>query len=120
MLDPDQTPELLIESPTPVFDVEPPDTEYLVAPVAGPRGPKGDPGDPGPPGPAGDAAYVHTQSTPAATWVIDHNLGRLVHVTVSDATTPPWRQVFADIEHGSINQTSVTFPAPVAGTAVLS
>jgi hypothetical protein len=96
------------------------------------------PGPPGPQGPAGstvdvglvqglidtsidvyDSAshYVHTQSSPSASWVIDHNLGRKVHVTLLD---PLGRVVYSDVEHGSDNQATVIYPTPVAGYAVIS
>lgn len=77
-------------------------------------------GVPGPAGPPGGGFYVHTQTAPSASWVIDHNLGRRVHVSLSDATAVPFREVYADVVHGSLNQTSVIFASPVAGSAVLS
>ena len=39
-------------------------TTVVTVATAGPQGPGG-----------GGAAYVHTQSTPATTWTINHNLG---------------------------------------------
>lgn len=93
--------------------------EETVVTIAAP-GPRGAKGDTGAQGPPGGSAYVHTQSSPSASWIINHNLGREVHVTLYDTVTPPLRMVFSDVEHGSLNQTTVTFPAPVAGLAVLS
>lgn len=80
-------------------------------------GPQGPQGAQGPAGAPGGSAYVHTQAAPSASWVIDHNLGRKVHVSV---VTDLGRLVFADVEHGSLNQTTVTFPGPVTGAAILS
>lgn len=93
----------------PTVRVAPPaSTSVTVLPVAGPTGPQGTPGG---------SYFVHTQSTPAATWVIDHNLAKKVHVSVFDDLN---REIFADVEHGSINQTSITFPSPVTGSVVIS
>jgi hypothetical protein len=88
--------------------------------AVGPEGPQGETGDTGPVGPPGGTAYVHTQTVPASTWIIDHNLGRRVHVSLSDAVAAPFRLVYSDVDHGSLNQTTVTFPTPTAGSAVLS
>lgn len=108
----------------PEVRVAPPgSTTVTVLPVAGPTGPQGIPGATGPQGPVGPpggTVYTHTQSTPAATWVIDHNLGRRAHVTLFATTTAPWRVAYADVEHGSLNQTTIMFPEPVSGSAVIS
>lgn len=72
---------------------------------------------PGPPGPPGSSfeAFVHVQSSPLATWVIDHGLGAYPAVTlIVDGV-----EVEADVVYGSLNQTSIIFPAPTAGTARL-
>lgn len=102
-----------------IVTAPPADADVLVLPVAGTRGPPGAPGEPGeqgPIGPAGGSFYVHTQTDPASVWVIDHGLGRKVHVTVFDPTDTV---IYADVEHGSIDQTTVSFPSPVLGSAVL-
>ncbi len=83
----------------------------LTVAAVGPAGP------PGAPGPAGGDVFVHTQSTPAATWVIDHDRGRRVHVSLLNDSD---EVVFSDIEHGSLNQTTITFPAPTTGVAIIS
>lgn len=80
-------------------------------------GPQGIPGPQGLPGTPGGNGFAFTQSSPAATWIIDHNLGRKVHVTVFD---PDGVVVYADLQHGSLNQVTVTFAAPFAGSAVVS
>lgn len=82
-----------------------------VLPVVGPTGPQGDPGTPG------GSYFVHTQSSPSATWIIDHNLAKKVHVSVFDDLN---REIFADVEHGTTNQTTITFPGPVTGSVVIS
>jgi hypothetical protein len=63
------------------------------------------------------ARYVYLQAVPAATWIIDHGLSRKVHVTVFDSGEGV---VYADVAHGSINQTTVSFPNPVTGSVVIS
>lgn len=97
-----------------------PTIEVASTGVQGAPGPQGEPGPEGPEGPAGPPGggfFVYTQNTPAATWVIDHNLGRKVQVSLFNTVQVV---VHADIQHGSINQTTVTFPSPFAGSAVLS
>lgn len=72
-------------------------------------------GPQGPVGPAG-AGYLHTQTTAAATWIINHNLGRIPSVSLFflDGT-----EFFSDVLSLS-NAVTVTFPAPVSGIAVLN
>lgn len=82
-----------------------------VLPVVGPTGPQGSPGTPG------GSYFVHTQSSPAATWIIDHNLAKKVHVSIFNSTGTV---IYADIDHGTTNQTTITFPGPVTGSAVVS
>lgn len=68
----------------------------------------------GPPGAAGEGvAYVHQQTTPAATWTITHGLGRVPHgvqILIGG------EEVFTDTE---IDATHVvlTFPSPETGEA---
>lgn len=62
----------------------------------------------------GNAAFVHTQSTPATTWVINHNLGYMPQVQVFNSGSV---QIEANIVHNSTNQLTVQFSAPTAGFA---
>ena len=93
-----------------------------VAPIA-PRvgvaspGPQGVPGATGPAGAPGGSFFEHVQSVASASWVINHNQGRKVHVSVFDDTG---HLIGADVEHGSLNQTTVTWAQPVTGSAVIS
>lgn len=80
-------------------------------------GPQGPPGIQGPPGAAGGASFQFTQSIPSATWVINHNLDRKVHVTLYD---DDGNQILSDIEHGSLNQATVTWSTPTTGSAHIS
>ena len=66
---------------------------------------------------AGKQAYVHTQSTPSATWVINHNLGRNPSVTVVDSSE---KVVFGDITYVTDNQLTVSFSAAFGGKAYLN
>lgn len=80
-------------------------------------GPQGPVGPAGPAGAPGGSAFEYTASTPSISWVLNHNLGRKVHVSIfGDAGD----LVFADVEHGSTNQTTITFSVPTTGSAVIS
>lgn len=83
-----------------------PDPDVLVIPVPGPSGSVG--------------GYTHVQSSPSASWLINHNLGRypLCQVLIDiDGDTFP-ELVIADVEHNSVNQTAITFPSAQTGRAV--
>lgn len=79
-------------------------------------GPQGPSGEQGLPGAAGGSAFVFTQSVASATWVINHNIGRKVAVVLFDAEG---NVVQSDIEHGSINQATVTWSSPTLGSALV-
>lgn len=83
--------------------------EKVIVSAPGPQGP------PGPPGPPGGGGYQHDQTVPASTWIINHNLGVYTSLTLID---PEGEIMHADVEWGSLNTTTVTFPGPQAGTAV--
>lgn len=83
----------------------------VVLPVAGADGP------PGPAGPGGGGYFEYVQIVPAATWIIDHNLGRKVQVSLFDVTGTVR---YADVHHGTINQATIVFPGPDVGSAVIS
>ena len=83
------------------------DNDVLVLPFTGPQGPTG---------PAGGDPYIHTQSSPSASWIIIHNLGRIAHTVVLNSSN---EELLADIVHSSINQLTVTFASPQTGAAYL-
>jgi hypothetical protein len=108
---PKAAPEVSLPAITPVT---PADGDYIV--ITGPAGPAGPQGPAGPPGAAG-GTYLHTQTTPAATWQITHALGRTPNLSLIDTGG---RVVYADIVHNSALLAVVSFPSPVAGTAMCS
>jgi hypothetical protein len=71
----------------------------------------------GPQGPAGSGAYVHTQSTVAATWTINHNMGFRPAVELLDSGS---QEIDGEIAHPTINQTVVTLNPASAGLARLT
>lgn len=79
-------------------------------------GPQGPPGPQGTPGAAGGSVYIHTQSVASATWVINHNVGRKVAITLYD---DGGNVVQSDIEHGTVNQATVTWSSPTTGSALI-
>lgn len=67
----------------------------------------------GPTGPTGASAYVHVQSSPAATWSITHGLGRVPHgVQILIAG----EEVFTDTQIDAVHVV-LTFPSPLSGEA---
>jgi len=80
-------------------------TTVVTVATAGPQGPGG-----------GGAAYVHTQSTPATTWTINHNLGFRPTVELLDSGS---QEIDGAISHPTVNQTIVTLNPATAGLARL-
>lgn len=69
----------------------------------------------GPVGPAGAVDdYIHTQSSPATTWIINHNLGRKPDVTLLSVGDQEFEGV---ITHTNANQAVVSVTTATAGTA---
>lgn len=76
------------------------------------------PGPQGPPGTGSGSSFYHehVQAVPAATWIVDHNLGSYPNVSILiDGVVSQ-----TDITHNTANQTSIVFPAPLAGRAIFS
>jgi hypothetical protein len=61
-------------------------------------------------------AYVWTQSAPAITWTIAHNLGHVPSVEIFDSGS---QEIEADVSHPSVNVTIILFSLPIAGFARL-
>lgn len=80
----------------------------VATPSAGPQGPKGDPG-------AGVLSF--TQSTPAATWVVTHNLGR---APIVGGVIVGGEYVFANLVQVDSNTLNVVFASPQSGVLMYS
>lgn len=65
----------------------------------------------------GVPAYVHTQTTPSTSWVINHNLGFRPSVELLDSGS---QEIDAEVSHPSANQTVVTLKVATAGLARLT
>lgn len=76
-------------------------------------GPRGLPGPPG----ASGAGFGFQQTTPAASWIINHNLGFRPAV---ELFTVGGVEFDADVQHTSMNQTVVSLTLPLAGYARLT
>lgn len=79
-------------------------------------GPQGPPGPSGPAGAAGGSVFEHVQSVASNNWVINHNVGRRVAVILFD---DDGNVVQSDIEHGTVNQATVTWSSPTTGSALV-
>lgn len=108
------------------------DVTVIVRPVPGPPGPRGAPGQrgerglrggdgvAGEPGPKGDhgppgatTCCAHVQETAAATWVVNHNLGRPVGSVRLE--TMGGAEFDAEIVTISANELRVYLATPMAG-----
>jgi hypothetical protein len=105
----EQVIDLTIEDRTVVF-------EHSDVGAPGPIGPQGPEGPIGPPGP-GDAAYIHSQLAPSATWTIDHNLHKYPSVTVVDSAGTT---VEGEVSYPSIDRVVIQFTATFGGSAYLN
>lgn len=72
-------------------------------------------GLPGPPGP-GATSYDHVQLSAVSEWIVNHNLGRLVHVTVLNAGGS---EVEVEVSQISENQIRIYFNQPQTGKALV-
>jgi hypothetical protein len=70
----------------------------------------------GPQGPSG-AGYLHQQTSPSTTWVINHNLGFRPAVELFDSGS---QEIDGDVAHPSVNQAIITLSPATAGTARLT
>ncbi len=75
------------------------------------KGPKGDTGE------GGGVQYIHEQSTPAAAWVIVHDLGCYPSITV---VTSAGTRVFGKEVYDSANQITLIFGGAFSGKAFLN
>ena len=89
------------------------DSISIVIGESGPQGPKGDPGF----GAPSDLGYVHTQSTPASVWTINHDLKFIPNITVVDSAGTV---VEGQYEYPNSTTVILTFSGTFAGKAYLS
>lgn len=61
-----------------------------------------------------DANYVYVQTSPAATWVVNHNLNKYCSVTVVDSAD---NIVYGEVLYNSLNQVTLTFSGAFSGEA---
>jgi hypothetical protein len=66
---------------------------------------------------AQDKSYTHEQLSPAAQWIIIHNLDKYPSVTIVDSSG---KIVFGDVKHESINKVTLSFTAAFSGKAFLN
>lgn len=64
----------------------------------------------------GGISYVHHQTIPAATWVIDHHMSLIPNVIILDVSG---QQLIAEVHHPSDQTTVIYHSAPYVGTAYL-
>lgn len=67
-------------------------------------------------GGSGGGTFTFRQSSPAATWVIDHHLGFIPNVLILDGNG---HQLIAEVQFPSDQTIVVVHSAPYAGTAYL-
>lgn len=79
-------------------------------------GPQGSTGPKGDTGASGGGGNLFTQSSPAATWIIVHNLGRPVLAQVYVAG----EGVITDLVDSDANTLTVVFSSPQSGQVVYS
>jgi hypothetical protein len=103
-----ETTQLLLENTGTTLQVESAQIRLVAVAEQGPAGP------PGPPGGGGLDDYVHTQASAAATWAINHNLGRKPDITLLSVGD---QEIEGTITHTSINQAVASFNVAVAGSA---
>lgn len=65
----------------------------------------------------GDKNYYHTQGTPAAEWVIEHNLGKYPSVTVVSSAG---EEIYCDKTFLSMNKVVLNFGTEISGAAFLN
>lgn len=66
---------------------------------------------------AWEDGYIHTQSTPAATWTITHNLNKFPSVTVVDSANT---EVIGDVQYTNNTTLTVAFSSAFSGKAYLN
>jgi hypothetical protein len=65
----------------------------------------------------GDKNYVHTQSSPSASWTVAHNLAKFPAVEVVDTGGST---VIPNVVYVDINTVQLTFGSPTSGKAYVN
>lgn len=81
--------------------------------ITGPPGATGPTGPPGQVGAGGFARFVHSQSTAAATWIVNHNQARRPAALIFP--TGESFPCMADISYPDLNTMSIQFPTSMTG-----
>lgn len=76
-----------------------------------------EPGGSGGGGGGAAQSYTHTQSSPSATWIVNHNLSYNPAVSIVSSTGDI---VHGDITYSGIQQITISFSAPFSGSVYLS
>lgn len=84
--------------------------------IQGEKGDKGDKGDKGETGPIAPT-FIFNQTVPSDTWVIQHDLGKMPAVVVTDSGGSV---VEGDIQYESDLQVTITFSSAFSGIAYLN
>lgn len=66
--------------------------------------------------PAIAISYLYTQSSPASTWTVVHNLNTYPSVTIIDSSG---NQVIGEVHYDSLNQCTLSFAGEMSGSAAL-
>lgn len=64
-----------------------------------------------------DYAYIHDQSIPASSWVIDHNLNKFPSVTIIDTANS---EIIGEVLYNNANTLTLNFSASFSGKAFLN
>ena len=62
-------------------------------------------------------SYVHMQSSPSATWIVNHNLSYNPAVSIISSTGD---LVHGDVNYSGLQQITINFSAPFSGRVYLS
>lgn len=98
---------LIIEFEPEITVVNTPSPEFIDLTEVGPGG-----------GGGGITHYTHVQTTPAATWTVNHNLNGVRNPAVV-LDSAPNEILWCDVEVVSQNQLVIQFDSPVTGKAYL-
>jgi hypothetical protein len=73
-----------------------------------------------PPAGGGGAAYTHIQTTPAATWTVEHNLGLKPAPIAVLVDSYPDGLAYCDVAYPDSNPAVITLPSAESGRATVA